>query len=49
MVLQLNYVGLKRKEEWRHLFQQDKEDLIASIYSQIIEEFGGAGGNRTHA
>lgn len=34
------FVGLKRKEEWRPIFHQDKEKLIAAIDEQL-EKFPG--------
>ncbi|HUA96850.1 MAG TPA: CusA/CzcA family heavy metal efflux RND transporter [Terracidiphilus sp.] len=35
------YVGLKPKEEWRPIFQQDKDNLIASMNMELERKFPG--------
>ncbi len=35
------YVGLKPKEQWRPIFHQNKDDLIASMQTQLEKKFPG--------
>jgi cobalt-zinc-cadmium resistance protein CzcA len=36
------FVGLKPKEEWRPIFNQDKDNLIASMQMELEKKFPGA-------
>ncbi|HEY6447610.1 MAG TPA: CusA/CzcA family heavy metal efflux RND transporter [Acidobacteriaceae bacterium] len=35
------FVGLKPKEQWRPVFRQDKDNLIASMNEQLVKKFPG--------
>jgi len=35
------FVGLKPKEQWRPIFHQDKDDLIASMQTELEKKFPG--------
>ncbi|MGC2639701.1 MAG: CusA/CzcA family heavy metal efflux RND transporter [Acidobacteriaceae bacterium] len=35
------FVGLKPKEQWRPVFHQDKDNLIASMNEQLVKKFPG--------
>jgi heavy metal efflux system protein len=35
------FVGLKPKEQWRHIFRQDKDNLIAAMNLELAKKFPG--------